>query len=649
VISLRRAQAPIWLLDGKTILMSLLAVFAFVQVCMANFGSFAPLEQRGVFVGTALGLVFLGRALSQSNVVFQLALIALATIAAWTGYHVALSNDRLMDFMADLTLLDKIMGVLAVIFILEATRTTTGLTLPIVAVLLLSYLFLGNGVIGGYFEPPRFSILTGIETLYGSTSGIFGFMTDIGARVIAVYVVFGALLMSLGAGHAFIKIASMIAGRSHGGAAKVSVISSALFGTVSGSAVANVMAVGAVTIPTMTRSGYPKSYAAGVEATASAGGQILPPVMGAGAFLMAEFLNVPFSYVALAALPPALLYFGAIFLSCDMFARRLSLGVETGAVAETAEGLTLSEVISLTLPVIVLGWLLFDGYAPTYSGSFAIVTLLATTALLRSVAVLRGDLAGITGRLRSEVADYSGKIFKGLVEGGRGLLTVAILLACSSILVSGLTSSGLALKVSDGLIGLSGEYLFIVLVLAAITSILMGMDVPTTASYVLTISVVGPSLIRLGLEPISAHLFVFYFAILSAITPPVCASVYAAAIIAQESFWKVAGQSLRIAGAAYFIPFMFVYRPGVLGLGTNGEIVADLATTVFAVVTFSAASIGYLFRDLSWACRTALYLSSGLLFIDNNLSVLAGFGGVVIALVLDRAFYSVSSSQSAPE
>lgn len=613
----------------------LLATFALAQVIIANAGVFAPLEQRGLYIGSALGLVYALRAREVPQVWRRALLVPLAVVAAWSGYHVAWHSDRLMDFMADLTLFDQAIGVVAIILILDSTRRTTGLTLPILTIVLLGYLFLGHSYVGGYMQPPRFSFLTGIETLYASTSGIFGFMTDIGARVIAIYVVFGALLMSLGAGNAFVKVAAMVSGRSKGGSAKVAVISSALFGTVSGSAVANVMAVGAVTIPTMHRSGYPKTYAAGVEATASAGGQILPPVMGAGAFLMAEFLNVPYSYVALVAVPPAILYFAAIFLSTDLYARRLALRQEQAGEIVEKDLLGLGELVSLTLPVVVLGWLLFTGYSPTYAGTAATLALLGTTALIRTLRVVMAPAQrGVA--LRHEVTTFAREIFEGLVQGGQGLLTVAVLLACSSILVATLTSSGLAIKISDLLIGLSGEHLFTILVLAAITCILLGMDVPTTASYVLTISVVGPSLIRMGLEPISAHMFVFYFAILSAITPPVCASVYAAATIANENFWKVAWQAMRVAGAAYFIPFMFVYRPGVLWLGTTGEIVTDLAVTAFAVATFSAASIGYMFGVLAWHVRAMMFAGSVLLFADTTWSDLAGFAVIAVAIGLHR-------------
>jgi TRAP transporter 4TM/12TM fusion protein len=613
-----------------------LALFALAQVIVANAGVFAPLEQRGFYIGAALALVYLMQADAAPARWRKAAYGALAALAAWTGWHVAWHAERLMDFMADLTTLDMTLGVIAIAVIMDTTRRTTGLTLPVLALVLMAYLFLGHDYVGGSMQPPRFSFLTGIETLYASTSGIFGYMTDVGARVIAVYVVFGALLMSMGAGNAFVTLAAMVAGKSRGGSAKVSVLSSALFGTVSGSAVANVMAVGAVTIPTMTRSGYPRAYAAGVEATASAGGQILPPVMGAGAFLMAELLNVPFSYVALVAIPPAVLYFTAIFISTDFYARRLALRSEASGEIESADLLSWGEVVSLTLPIVVLGWMLFGGYSPTYAGTAATVALMGTAALVRIIRAIARPHGGVAASLLAEARLYLRQTWDGLASGGTGLVTVAVLLACSSILVATLTSSGLAIKISDMLVGLSGDSLFTILLLAAITCILLGMDVPTTASYVLTISVVGPSLIRMGLEPISAHMFVFFFAILSAITPPVCASVYAAATIANENFWKVAGQALRVAGAVYFIPFMFVYRPGVLWMGSTADIVADIAVTAVAVVTFSAASIGYLFGSLGWASRVALFVGSVLLFPSVVWTDYVGAAIIVGTLALNR-------------
>jgi TRAP transporter 4TM/12TM fusion protein len=598
--------------------------FAIFHVYTALAGSYDPLIQRGIFVGCGVGFIYL----SQLKTPFcqwtwwtALNIVA-GAVAIYAGFHVALNSDRLMDIMSDLTMFDSTLAVLMIALVLEAARRTIGVSLPIMATIALFIYVFGNAIIPGDWRPPPTSMLTVLTTMYGSTGGIFGFMADIGTRVIAIFVIFGSLLISLGAGDVFMRAASLIAGRSYGGPAKVAVVTSALFGTVSGSAVANVMSVGSITIPMMTRAGYRKDFAAGVEASASAGGQIMPPVMGAGAFIMAELLNTPYASIAAAAALPAILYFAAIYFSVDNFARATSLQpVPREDMPLWRDVIFDRNTLVAFGALFTLAWLLFLNYTPTLAGAVATLVLVGLAAITRTFHCLRERRAGELGH---EMKLFAGQVWKGLIDGGSGLVVIAALLACASILVAVLNATGIGVKFSQLLLGLTGEHLLVVLAVSALLCTALGMDVPTTASYILTASVAAPSLTKLGLPPLAAHLFIFYFAILSALTPPVCASVYAAATLVGENFWKVAGQALRIAGAAYLIPFLFIYRPELLLIGSPGEIVYSFAISLLAVAAISAASIGYFAGPLNWFLRIYLYAAALILFYPGWVSDILG-------------------------
>jgi TRAP transporter 4TM/12TM fusion protein len=605
------------------------AAYALFHLYTSLFGTLDPLVQRGVFIGGGVGFIFLAAAARRPAGLSWPVLrdLGLALIGLYGGLHVAIHTERLMDVMNDLTMFDMVLAFVTLFVVLEASRRTIGVSLPIMALVALAFYLWGNGIVSGDWQPPRISMQTAMSTLYGSTNGMFGFMADIGTRVIAIYVIFGSLLMAVGAGDVFMKAAALVAGRTYGGPAKMAVVTSALFGTVSGSAVANVMSVGSVTIPTMVRAGYRKDFAAGIEASASAGGQIMPPVMGAGAFIMAELLNIPYASVAAAAAIPALLYFGAIYFSIDCYARAAQLKpMPRGDVPSVRDVFLGRDSLPAFGPLAILAWLLFDGYSPTLAGAIATVALVAFAAIVRAVSCLRGGRSHELGR---EALAFGRLVWGGLIEGGKGVVVIAALLAAAGILVTVLTATGIAVKFSQLLLGLSGEQILTVLILSAVLCILLGMDVPTTASYILTASVAGPLLVRLGLDALTGHLFIFYFAILSAITPPVCASVFAAATIVQENFWKVAGQALRIAGAVYFIPFLFVYRPELLLYGSAPEILYNLVVALVAVAGISGASIGYLLGPLGWPGRLYLYAASALLFYP---SVFADAAGIVLVL-----------------
>ena len=606
-----------------------IVAYALFHLCTSLLGTYEPLTQRSLFLGAGVGFIFLESAAALWSRARLAAIrdILLALAAIYGGLHVTLHADRFMDIMNDLTVFDMSMGVLMILAALEAARRTIGLSLPLMAVISLAFYLFGTYVISGNWQPPRVSADTAMMTLYASTQGLFGMMADIGTRVVAIYVIFGSLLMAIGAGNVFMQAATLVAGRTFGGPAKVAVVTSALFGTISGSAVANVMSVGTITIPTMIRAGYRRDFAAGIEASASAGGQIMPPVMGAGAFIMAELLNISYASVAIAAAIPAILYFSAIYFSIDCYARANGLHPMPREDIPRARDVFLSmEALPAFGPLLLLAWMLFSGYTPTLAGGAATLVMVALAVLCRIGLCVRQGRSRDIGRECMQLGD---KIWEGLIDGGKGVIVIAVLLASASLLVTVLSASGLGVKFSQLLLGFGGDYLVGVLLISALLCIMLGMDVPTTASYLLTASVAAPALVKLGLAPLTAHLFIFYFAILSAITPPVCASVYAAATIVGENFWKVAGQALRIAGAVFFIPFMMVYRPELMLQGPAWAIAYHVAISWAAIVAISGGSIGYLLGPLGWPARVYLYVAAAALFYP---STLADIVGVVLVL-----------------
>ncbi|KEJ94396.1 TRAP transporter permease [Pseudosulfitobacter pseudonitzschiae] len=619
------AEASPWQRRGTQALGALFAAFVALHFYNALFGQFEPLVQRPIFIGFGLGGAFFLYAARAARTGGRNGLertidITLGLLAFGVCLYVILNRDRFSDIMVQYGPLDKAAGLLAVLLTLEAARRVIGWFLPLLALITVLYYYFGYDLIDGGWRPPRVSARTAVETFYSSTTGIFGYLADVGARVITIYVLLGALLLSTGATDVFMKMATWIAGRTFGGPAKVCALSSAMFGTVTGSAVANVMATGSITIPTMKRLRYPPAFAGAVEAVASSAGQLTPPVMGAGAFIMAEFLNIPYTQIAVAAMGPAFLYYLAIWLGVDLYARRTGLQpTPKNEMPKPADFLAPDKAIPLFLPIATVVYFLFQGYTPSFAGAASIIVLILACAAVRPF--------GRDTREQGLKACWTGlarDVYEGMVEAGRALVMIAALLACAAIVVKVLTATGAGVKISNLLFSVSDQGLIVALLLAAVLSIVLGMDVPTTASYVLAAAVAAPSLVRLGLPELTAHLFVFYYAILSAITPPVCASVYAAAALAGANFWKVAGRALVLAGAVYVVPFLFVFRPGILAQGGTGQIVLDLGVASAAVFAVSVGLSGYFRGTLSIPGRGVFLASAALLFYAAPMADIIG-------------------------
>ena len=599
-----------------TVVAALSAAFALFHIATAApfVGSFPDLIQRSVHLAFAFVLCFLlyparpGRSPARRPTAVDAILAAAALVAL---IYVIRHYDWIMENPADSTPTGVILGTVLTLLALEAARRTIGLVFTLLGVVAIAYAYFGASI-PGIWGHRGFSWVTIQESLYLSTQGILGSVTGISATLVAVFLVFGAILYHTGGGETFVDLAKLIAGRSHGGPAKVSIFSSAFFGTISGSAVANVVVDGIFNIPLMKRMKYKPEFAAAVEATASSGGQIMPPVMGAGAFIMAELLQISYTQVAIAAALPAILFYLGGGAAVHFEARRLNLGtIPRELIPRAREVFAWRRSAALFIPVILLTYSLLQGYTAQTSTFWSILASLVIFVLSGS------SLADCRLRLAS--------LGRAFAAGGRGIVLVATLIAAAGIVIGMINLTGVGVKLSEFIIGAARGSFFEALLLAMLVCLVLGMGLPTTAAYVLAASVVAPALIKLGALPIAAHLFVFYFAIISAITPPVCAAVYVAAAIARADWLKSALVATRLGLAGFIAPYMFIYAPALLWHGSFVEIAWVTITACAGVIALAAGSMGYLIRPAGVLERIAL-IAAALLLIKPGLATdIAGF------------------------
>lgn len=542
------------------------------------FSGLVPnLVSRPLHLALALPWILLA---AQQGLLARTSGIILTVLGIGACVWVAVSHDRLSDQYGFLEgSFQLTIAVILIVVVLESARRAIGLPLPLVALLALLYGLFGQHIPGefGHSGTPLASFL---GTLTIAEGGIWGSLTGVSVNVVAIFVIFGAVLNAGEAGQGFMNIASAAAGRLKGGAAKVSVLSSALFGSISGSASANVASTGAITLPAMTRLGYPKRLAAAVEAVASSGGQIMPPLMGAGAFVMVELTGVPYTSIMAAALLPALLYFVAVWIGVNAYANHHDLaGLAEKDRPSGRDVLVTSCFFMIPFTVLLIG-MFWVQYTPQYSASMAI---LASFLLLFFNA--RGIGTGKEGLARVERA---------LVNAARQVSMIAAIIVCASIIIGVLSITGLGVKITSLILSGSGGLLWPSLFLTALACMVLGMEVPTTAAYVICVSVAGPALIQLDLEPLQAHLFVFWFALLSTITPPVCGAVFIAAGMINENWLKVALTAMALGIGLYIIPLAMIANPSLIRLegDTMGAIFAALQTGL-GLGLISYALIGF--------------------------------------------------------
>jgi TRAP transporter 4TM/12TM fusion protein len=509
---------------------------------------------------------------------------------------------------------DFFFSALFVLAIIEMARRTTGLTLAILALLFILYGHFGN-YMPGLFYHKGYSWERMITYLF-SLDGILSLPVLASAHYIFLFVLFGAFVEVSGAGKFFVDFARCAAGRLRGGPAKVSIISSAIIGTASGSSVANVVVDGVFNIPLMKASGFRPSVAGAVEAMNSTGGQIVPPVMGAGAFLMAEILGVPYSKVALAAVIPALMYFTAAYWMIDFYAAHANLlGLKKEELPVFKK--IMVEKGYLLVPIIVLLiCLMVLMYSPYRAAMYAIITLIVVSWISKQ------------DRLGPK------RIIDTLAKGARGSIEIAATCAAAGIIVGVLTQTGLGMKFAMIIINYSGGNLLLALIFTMLIAVILGMGMPTTAAYAISASVLAPALIQLKVPAIAAHLFIFYYACLSALTPPVALASFAAAAIANARTWDVGWQGMRFAIAGYIIPFMFVYGPAMVLEGTGGEIAMTIITGLMGTMALAAAIQGWFIKATSLLERLILLAAAVTLIKPGWITDLVGFGLLIVIFVV---------------
>jgi len=571
---------PIW----RWVIGLVCITFTLFQIYTAGFGQYPNLIQRSIHAGFGLVLCFLviptfkGRPSKGRPTVLN---VVLALVSVVLCIYIFFNYDRLMESIGvEAGTHEVIMGTVLILLVVESARRATGIFLPLIAMASIGYAMLGK-YIPGYWGHPGFSFQYIMEYLYLGPEGIWGVLTGISATLVAAFIIFGAILLTTGGAESFMKIALFIGGRTYGGAAKVATVASGLFGMLSGSAIANVATTGNFTIPMMKRLGYKDYFAGGVEATASSGGQITPPIMGAGAFIMSELIGQPYLKIALAAALPAFLFYACVWMSIDLEARKLKLRrvppEEIPAIRSIINWSTLGPN-AITIAVLLAS--LFMGHTPTKAAFLAIATNVFLFTFFNPMT-------------KDQFLHRLKVLLAGVERAGRGMVTVVSLLICAQITISMISMTGLGIKLSEMIIGASAGHILLALILAAMVSLILGMGMPTTAAYVLSASVVGPALSMIGVNLLSAHMFIFYCALLSALTPPVCTAVFTAATIAEAHWIKVAGVSIRLAIMKYVIPFFFVYRPSILLMGRWYNIIETIIVTWMSATMFAIGSVGF--------------------------------------------------------
>jgi TRAP transporter 4TM/12TM fusion protein len=549
--------------------------------------------------------------------------------------YIIVEMDRLQwEYGSTVAPLDIVFSILLMISLLELVRRSFGWAMPTVALFFLAYAFFGHLLPPEYFGHTGLKVRNVIGFMLGPMA-IFGTVMSAMVQIIFLFMMFSTFLQISGAGDFFTRLASSVAGRYRGGPAKISVFSSSLFGMISGSSVANVAVDGGITIPLMMKTGFKPAFAAAVEATASTGGQIMPPVMGAGAFIMAELLGIPYAEVIVAAAIPAILYYLGLYCMVDLYAVREGLrGLPQEQLGRSFQ--VLREGWHLLIPVVVLLYqLIIMGSSMSRAGLLSIASIIIVSWF----------------RKKTRLGVY--KVIEAMREGALSAVGIASICAGAGIIIGVVSISGLGIKFGSAVLALSGGSLLIVLLLTAVICMILGMGLPTTAAYIIAASVGVPAMARLGVNPLAAHLFVFYFACISAITPPVCVAVYTACGFSKTDVWGTGWIATRLGISAYVAPFIFVYHPVLLMKGSAFDIIYQFAMASIGVAAVSMAVIGTAyFGKIRWNILSRFFflgsffgfiIPSRVLDMFAALGVLAGILAtpetwrVMIDLILRRS------------
>ena len=603
--------------------------FSLFQIYTGIFGTLDAMIQRCIHLSFGICLVFLLCPTKKSWVKggrFHPIDILFTVLAIIPPIYILVNYQQLILRAGTVTPTDAVVGLLGMVMVLEAARRIVGLPIVIVVLCFLAYGFLGP-YMPGPLAHRGLTINQMVGHLFFTTEGVFGIPLGVSSTFIFLFILFGAYLEKTGLGKFFIDIANALAGWASGGPAKVAVISSALQGTISGSSVANVVGSGSFTIPMMKKLGYHKNFAGAVEAAASTGGQLMPPIMGAAAFLMAEFVGIPYMEVVKAAIVPAILYFLGVFLGVHFEAKKNHLEGTPRSQLEPW-GRIMKEEGHLAIPLIAIIALLASGYTPMKAALAGIFISIATAML----------------RASTRMSFYD--IVDGLVKGARGALGVIIACASAGMIIGIVTKTGVGLKLASALVTVAAGNFMLLLLCTMLTSLILGMGVPTTANYVITSTIAAPALIQLGVPILAAHMFVFYFGIIADITPPVALAAYAGSAISGGDPLKTGVNASKLGIAAFIIPYVFVLSPQLLGIGaTFGSVLFTTCTAIIGMTGISGAMIGQFYCRANILERLLL-VAGGLCLIDPH-TLTDIIGVAILAGVFALQYFRTKKAKAA--
>ena len=631
----RESATRIWEGTPKIIITVIMTLFSLYCLYMTLFSTALPEVRLTLFVGCIIILGFLTYPAKKGHVrVNSLPWydIVLMLVGSACFFYFAINAFTLIQLATRIEPIHVIIGVIGILVLIELCRRCVGIPILCVVAALLIYTFYNQLS----YNPSFFSALKNVVyKLFYTTSGVIGTPINVCFTYIVLFIIFGAFLERTGIASFFIDFANRVAGWSSGGPAKVAVISSALCGMVSGSSVGNTVTTGSVTIPMMKKTGYKPEFAGAVEAAASTGGQIMPPIMGAAAFLMAEYMDLPYAEVAVKAILPAILYFSGIFIAVHLEAKKLGLqGIPR---TELPKWGYLLRNLYLILPLVLLVWLVSSG-AKTMATSAAISIL--ASFIIGFIHLLATNLRQMNGQGFGKILWLTVKAsllsaVDALAAGAKGAITVAVACAMAGMIAGCITVTGLASILINAIVQLAGNATIIGLVLTMLCCIVLGMGVPTTANYCIMASTCAPILIQLGFSPVAAHFFVFYFGIVADITPPVALAAYAGSAIAKSNPMKTGINATKLAIAAFIVPYIFAYNPSMLFVGNVEwyDVLLISVTALLGLFGIAAALNGHLFRKIPMVLRLALVAGGLGMMIPGLTSDLIGLA-VVAAIVV---------------
>ena len=647
----RESATRIWVGKPRLVIKGLLALFALYCIYMTLFSTAMPEVRLPRFLAFIIIIGFLTYPMKKGSMrpnYLPWYDIVIMVVGAGCFFYYALNAMTLIRLATRIQPLHVVIGVIGILVLIELCRRCVGIPILCVAGGLVIYAFINQF----QYNPDFYSALKNIiYKLFYTTSGVIGTPVNVCYTYIVLFIIFGAFLDRTGIANFFISFANRLAGWSSGGPAKVAVISSALCGMVSGSSVGNTVTTGSVTIPMMKRTGYKPEFAGAVEAASSTGGQIMPPIMGAAAFLMAEYMGIPYAQVALKAIIPAVLYFAGIFLAVHLEAKKL--GLKGISLADLPKWKALARDCYLIIPLVLLVWLVASGQR-TMAYAAAVSILAAAIVGFINFTIIR-----VQGRGEEPAMDLGSAVkasgkqtffssVDALEAGAKGAVTVAVACAMAGIIAGCITVTGLASILINAIVQIAGNATIVGLILTMLCCIVLGMGVPTTANYCIMASTTAPILIQLGFPVVASHFFVFYFGIVADITPPVALAAYAGSAIAKSNPMKTGVNATKLAIAAFIVPYIFAYNPAVLLENLSGglqlaQIVLSALIGLFAV---AAGLNGHLFRKIPVLLRLAIIAGGLLMMVPGNLTDLGGLA--VVAAIVAFQYLRNKGAKAAP-